>query len=64
MFPLVIPNESAFANARVLHLQNGWSFWDAMIAAACLEAGVKLLYTEDLPGRSFPGQLEIVNPFL
>jgi len=63
LFPLVLPNESVIAEARALHLQSGWSTWDAMITAACLVAGVKRLYTEDLPGRSIAGRLEIVNPF-
>jgi len=49
--------------ARILHLEDGWSFWDAMIVAACLEFGVTRLYSEDLPGRAVRGPLEIVNPF-
>ena len=64
VFPLIIPNDSVIAKAEALHLQSGWSFWDAMIARACLAVGVKRLYTEDLPGRSISGQLEILNPFV
>lgn len=32
------------------HLDRQCSYWDAMIIAACLEAGVTRLYSEDLPG--------------
>ena len=61
IFPLLLPSEPLLKRAEVLH-HDGLSFWDAMIAAACLEAGVSRLYSEDLPGRPVPG-LEIVNPF-
>jgi len=33
-----------------------------MLFAACLEAGVTRLYSEDVPGAAIPN-LEIVNPF-
>jgi predicted nucleic acid-binding protein len=63
LFPLVLPSKLVLSQARELHVESGWSFWDAMVVAACLEAGVTRLYTEDLPGRPVPG-LEIVNPFM
>jgi predicted nucleic acid-binding protein len=61
---LILPSAGAFARARGFHTENGWSFWDAMIVAACLECGVTRRYSEDLPGSAVPGPLEIVNPFL
>ena len=63
LFPLILPAPPVFERARLLHLNDGWSFWDAMIVAACLECGVTRLYSEDLPGRAVPGPLEIINPF-
>ncbi|MBM3748668.1 MAG: PIN domain-containing protein [Acidobacteria bacterium] len=63
LFPLVLPAAGVFERARLLHTRDGWSFWDAMIVAACLECGVTRLYSEDLPGRPVPGPLEIINPF-
>lgn len=36
---------------------------DELYDAACLDAGVTRLYSEDLPGRPPPEGLEIVNPF-
>ena len=50
------------AQTWILHLKEQWSFWDAMIVAACLTSGVRRLYSEDISGREVPG-LEIVNPF-
>ena len=64
LFPLILPTAGAVERARTLHLEDGWSFWDAMIVAACLECGVTRLYSEDLPGRAVRWPLEIVNPFL
>ena len=62
-FQLVTPSASVLERARVLHLEQQWSFWDAMMVSACLDAGVTRLYSEDLPGRAAPDGLEIINPF-
>lgn len=62
-FPVVYPSPGVLARARVLHTNEHVSFWDSMLIAACLEAGVTRLYSEDLPGKVKPGGLEIVNPF-
>lgn len=63
LFPLVLPTAATLPRARLLHERDGWSFWDAMIVAACLESGATRLYSEDVPGRAAPAPLEIVNPF-
>ncbi len=39
------------------------SFWDALIVAACLEAGVTHLFTEDVGGNPNVDGLSILNPF-
>ena len=62
VFPLVLPGPSVLERARGLHLDQGWSFWDAMVVSAAKEAGATRLYSEDLPGGSVEG-LEIINPF-
>ena len=38
-------------------------YWDAMIVAACLDAGVKTLYSEDINPGEMPG-LRFTNPFV
>jgi predicted nucleic acid-binding protein len=49
--------------ARTLARDHGLSFYDALIAAAALEAGCDTLLSEDMQdGRIVPG-LRIVNPF-
>lgn len=63
IYRLVFPSLSVLEHARPLHVERQWSFGDAMIAGACLDAGVTRLYSEDLPGGQAPPPLEIVNPF-
>lgn len=62
MFPLVTPSAGVLVRARGMMAASQVQFWDAMIYAACLEAGVTRMYSEDLPGAPVLG-LEIVNPF-
>ena len=46
-----------------LHRLHSFSIWDALVIRAALNAGCKILYSEDLQhGRRIDG-LEIVNPF-
>ncbi len=63
VFRLVLPVSTVLERARVFHLKEAMSFWDALIVSACLEAGVSRLYSEDLPGGNPPAGLEIINPF-
>lgn len=63
-FPLVLPTDNVLERARGLQLDHHVSFWDAMILAACLEAGIELLYSEDVPGLDTVGPLKVINPFI
>ena len=47
---LVLPTAGILERARALHVTHSVSFWDATILAACVEAGVDVLYSEDVPG--------------
>jgi predicted nucleic acid-binding protein len=40
------------------------SFWDGLILAACIEAGVNSLYSEDFDAYPTLNGLSIINPFL
>ncbi len=51
-------------HAVVIAEKYGYSIYDALIAAAALEAGCKTLYSEDLQdGQIINRQLTIRNPF-
>jgi predicted nucleic acid-binding protein len=63
VLPLILPSPKVLDYAQVLHADQGFSFWDAMIIGACFDCGVQTLYSEDLPGGTVEPRLRIVNPF-
>jgi predicted nucleic acid-binding protein len=63
MFELRIPSEAVFQISFDLRARFSLSHWDSMLLAACKEAGVTTLFSEDMdPGTDYGG-LTIVNPF-
>lgn len=63
MFPLVVPTARTFVPYFSLRARFSLSHWDTMLLAACKEAGVTTLYSEDLQaGIDYDGVV-IVNPF-
>lgn len=63
MFAVRIPTEAVFQVSFDLRGRFSLSHWDAMLLAACKEAGVTTLFSEDLnPGTDYDG-LRVVNPF-
>jgi predicted nucleic acid-binding protein len=63
LLPLVLPSAANLTRARELHILHGVSLWDALILAACLEAGVNVLYSEDVPALETFETLRVINPF-
>lgn len=61
--PLVSPTAAVLPRAQELHVKRSVPFWDALILAACVEAGVEVLDLEDVPGMSELGSVRGVNPF-
>lgn len=52
-----------FQSALALHLRHQISHWDALIVAAALQTGCRILYSEDLnDGQDYDG-VKVVNPF-
>lgn len=62
-FPLVIPRDSVLDLAWRIRRDHQVSTWDALLIAACVDAGVTRLYTEDLQGKPVIEGVEIVSPF-
>ncbi len=58
----VLPTWAVLDCAEDLMSRFRLSYWDSMVVAACLEANVETLYTEDSGYSSIDG-LQIVNPF-
>ena len=63
-FRLVLPSPAASDLAIDIHLRDQVSIWDAMLLAACVEAGVTQLFTEDMQSRPTIRGVRIVNPFM
>lgn len=61
----VIPvTPDAAAAALEIAEDTGYSIWDAQIVASAIEAGCRLVYSEDMQHGRRIGELEIRNPFL
>ena len=58
-----LPTWETFERTEELLRRYRLSSWDALIIAACLEAGVRRLYSEDFDASARAEGLEIVNPF-
>ncbi len=63
MFPLELPTKDVIPRALGLHSRYSLSHWDSMLVAACVEAGVDTLYSEDMDDGATYDSVEIVNPF-
>ena len=59
----VLPSWEVMDRAEQLMGRYSLSYWDAMIVAACLEAGITRLYSEDFSGYIRIDGLEVMNPF-
>ena len=62
-FALRLPTEGIFQTSFHIRSRFSVSHWDSMLLAACQEAGVTTLYSEDMAaGMNYYGVV-IVNPF-
>lgn len=63
LWRVVLPGWNVLERAQAVMNQHQTSFWDATIIAACLEAGITTLYSEDLGSFRRIDALEIIDPF-
>lgn len=61
-FPLILPSQDVLERGLKIHREQQVSYWDAMLIAACEDAGIETLYTQDLQGRPTIAGVRIVNP--
>jgi len=61
--PIILPTTNSLGLS--LHLSNRFSLshWDSMLLAACIEAGVDVLYSEDLTSAASYDSVRVINPF-
>jgi predicted nucleic acid-binding protein len=62
-FSIVIPTKQVIPLAIDLFDRYSLSHWDSMLVAACIDAGVHTLYSEDLSHNATYDSLRVVNPF-
>lgn len=63
LFALKLPTVQVLERSFALHERFSLSHWDSLLIAACQEAGVTRLYSEDMQhGADYDG-VKIVNPF-
>lgn len=64
-FPTVVfPRTNLVSSAFDLAQRHSLSYWDALLLAACAEAGVDTLYSEDLTNGFTYDSVRVVNPFV
>lgn len=61
LFPLLLPVEAMLDRAP--RHDFSLSHWDSMLVAACAEAGVTTLYTEDMGAPRTIDVVQLINPF-
>lgn len=63
LFPVITPQHTTVLTALDLSRRFSLSHWDSMLLAACVEAGVTTLYSEDLSNGVRYDSVLVVNPF-
>lgn len=63
IFRCVLPTQAVLWKSLDLSSRYSLSHWDSMLAAACIEAGVHTLYSEDLASGTQYDSVTVVNPF-
>lgn len=62
-FPIITPQHTTVLTAIDLSRRYCLSHWDSMLLAACVEAGVTTLYSEDLSHNAYYDSVLVKNPF-
>lgn len=63
MLRCVLPSEGIFQKSLELSDRYSLSHWDSMLIAACIDAKVRTLYSEDLGAGALYDSVTVINPF-
>jgi predicted nucleic acid-binding protein len=63
-FPIVMPTPVVLDRALDLSARYSLSHWDSMLLGACIEAGIDILYTEDMGAPVSFGPIRLINPLV
>ena len=61
--PIRLPKVDVLTSALQLSAKYSLSHYDSLLIAACIEAGVDTLYTEDLSHNAVYDSVRVFNPF-
>lgn len=61
--PIIMPSPAILQISLDLSSRFCLSHWDSLLIAACLEAGIDTLYSEDLDAGTAFDSVVVVNPF-
>lgn len=61
--PIVHPTKATLSSALELSKRFSLSHWDSLLVAACAEAGVTTLFSEDLSHGAKYDNVKVLNPF-
>ena len=64
LFRVAMPTPAVLDRALDLSGRYSLSHWDSMLLGACAEAGVDLLYTEDMGAPVTFDGIRLINPFV
>lgn len=62
LFDLALPTHNTLQVSRSLISRYSLSHWDSLLVAACIEAGVDTLYSEDMGDGAVYDSVTIINP--
>ncbi|MBX3439034.1 MAG: PIN domain-containing protein [Planctomycetaceae bacterium] len=62
-FECVFPTATILKQSLTLSSHYSLSHWDSLLVAACIEAGVTTLYSEDLASGMRYETVSVINPF-
>lgn len=60
---ILLPTPQLWQDTRSLQARHSISFWDALLAQACITGGVLRLYSEDMGSPRVLDGLTLINPF-
>lgn len=63
-FPLILPTPAVVDHALDLSQRYSLSHWDSMILGACKDAGIIMLYTEDIGAPRMIDHIQLINPVI
>ena len=63
-FPLVAPSREVLLQSQRLFSRFSLSHWDSLVLAACNDAEVDTLYSEDMQHEQVFDGVKVVNPFV